>query len=54
VNTFPITPTLALPEGVKKFSGREIGKGYHVQGTAKICRPKEALDSFFAQGVLNL
>jgi hypothetical protein len=47
--------TLPSPlEAVKKFSGQEIGKRYHVQGTAKICRPKEALDSFFAQDVLNL
>ena len=34
---------LGPPEGVKKFSGREIGKLYHVQRTAKIFRPKEAL-----------
>jgi hypothetical protein len=37
----PLNP----PEAVKKSGGMEIGGRYHVQGTAKICLPKEALTS---------
>ncbi len=37
----PRTP----PEAVKKSGGMEFGGRYHVQRTAKICLPKEALIS---------
>jgi len=40
-----ITPTLTLPEAVKKFRGPGNGKRSHVQETEKICLPKEALIS---------
>jgi very-short-patch-repair endonuclease len=33
------------PEAVKKSGGMEFGGRYHVQGTAKICLPKEAVIS---------
>ena len=37
------------PEAVKKFRGSGNGKRSHVQGTEKICLPKEALISSLSE-----